>query len=248
MQGMTTTFNEADHPRGDAGKFETKQRLESGVELIPDPSAKLAAQLEDLDAELYREMLRLDERRSDAQLAYQRVSLKTLGAGLKKEYPNARYLRLSEDSEHSNEYWVEGLTDADGNSIPAKSDNLAEESLLHDNGHQVLDMVGNLTRRSVRWMEGVTDDNGELAKFGQGGEFINVDLDKAAALELGGKPTVETRTLAADEQLVLTKAAEDGLYYLQDIVEERADDYSKSDLEDIEDRISAIARLLDPED
>lgn len=245
-----TTFNELDHPRGDAGKFENKQFSEPDVALAPAPedAVALAQQLEDLDAELYRDMLRLDERRSDAQLAYQRVSLKTLGAGLKKEYPNARYLRLTDDPESSDEYWINGLTDADGNPIPAKTDYLAEESLLHDSGHQVQDMVGNLGRRSVRWMEGVTDDNGEAARFGQGGEFISIDLDKAAALELGEKPTVANRTLGADEQKVLAAAAEDGLYYLQDIVEERANEYSKDDLEDIHDRISQIAKVFNGDD
>lgn len=240
-----TTFNEQDHPRTDTGKFDNKQFSEpANLTLPPAPVQDLAQQLEDLDADLYREMLRLDERRSDAQLAYQRVSLKTLGAGLKKEYPNARYLRLGEDTENGNEYWIDGLIDADGNEVAAKSAFFAEETLLHDNGHQVQDMVGNLTRRSVRWMEGVTDDDGEAAKFGQGGVFTSIDLDKAAALEVGGRPPVATRALTIEEQAILVKAAKDGLILLEDIVYERAEDQTPAELEEVRTQISQIKTVF----
>lgn len=247
------TFDPTKHPREQAGPnpghFAEKKFSEPDVSVTAGPSA------EDFAARTERAQ-RLHERKEaarnlllDLQLDEQRLALKNIGEGLKAQYPTARYLNITHNYESSDGYWIESVTDADGNVLASAGDvddhgSTFTEVSLFDGGPSVEEEVSSLGRHSVRWMEGVTDDDGEAASLGRGDDNVSIDLDKAAGLELGEERTPLDAAIAGEEERKLVREAfDDATSHLEDILEERAEDYGEDDLEDIQERLDAMAQF-----
>lgn len=248
------TFDAAKHPRAqtgpNTGQFAEKHFPEPDVSVGAGPSA------EDLAARTERAQ-RLRERTEaardlllDLQLDEQRLALKDIGEGLKALYPTARYLNITKNYESSDGYWIQSVTDAGGNTLAQDDLDIFDgktplsETRLYDGGPDVQEAVSHLGRRSVRWMEGVTDDDGEAASLGQADDDVSIDLDKAAALDPGEERSPLDASIAGEEERKLVREAiDDATYHLDDILSEQAGDYGKSDLEDIQERLDAMARF-----
>lgn len=254
---MMTTFDPKKHPREQTGPnpghFAAKGYSEPDVSVgAPDARQEAFTERMERAQRLHEQKEAARDLMLDLQLDRQRLALKNLGEGLKADYPTARYLNLTRDYESSDGYWLESVTDGDGNVLVSAGDvndnghSFAEVPLI-DGGPTVEDEVSALSRQSTRWMKGVTDDDGEAASFGQGDE-VAIDLDKAAALELGSERAPVDAVVAGEENRKLVREAlDDAGSHLDDILEEQAEDYDESDLEDIRDRIAAMARFADPE-
>ncbi|MCC3292614.1 hypothetical protein [Arthrobacter sp. zg-Y1110] len=228
------------------GQFASTAHTEpQGVNLSP----AAGTDINELDArgtELYEEVERARDHFSDVFLAMQHVELKTLGVGLKQNYPDARYLVLEDDPEGGG-YWINSMVDANGSVIPPKSDFFEEESLLDDDGPAVGSVIADLDRRSVRWMQGVTDDDGDAASMGQAPEYVRIDLDRASALELPEQKTRLDASLIGDSTRDAVNDAVDlAIEALTDELANKNTDYDDEERTALEARLDALVQLKQP--
>ena len=96
----------------------------------------------------------------------------------------------------------------------------------------------------TRWMNGVTDDDGESAGLGRHAGSVSIDVDKAEALDLGPvKSPLETAVIGDENRDVVTGAVDDAISHLEDQLM-YSGDYDEDDLEDMRTRIADMRRIL----
>lgn len=240
-----TSFDKAAHPRLDsgltgAGQFTTKNHPPASL-TVPAPQAgpvKEGHEALDTRARAVWKQVEAGALHQDALMQdYRRVVLKTMGEGLKEKYPDGRYLNLTVDE---GRYWADNVTDADGN-ILAEDDELD----IFDGQDDVTEILDDrpFDLSDSRWMNGVTDDDGESAGFGRHAGSVSIDLDKAEALDLGPvKSPLEAAFIGDDNRDVLTGAVDDAISHLEDQLM-FSGDYDKDDLEDMRARIADMRRI-----
>lgn len=246
--GMTN-FNEAVHPRNlggvpGAGRFKTADHAESGLTIDTKPA--LSPREQYLKAQENAQVLadqvqNADRHRDDLALDQGSAALKGIALGIKDAFPEARYLSLEEDN---NRYWATGLTDEDGGLVASRNyDDLSSLELF---GEDELEAeLHSLSCTDTRWMDGVTPDDGLAAGLGRNDVNVIIDLDKAAAMELAPlRSPMEAQVVSAEARDTVAGAVDDALSHLEDILDERAEDYSEEDLEDIRERVAGLQRLV----
>lgn len=246
-----TTFNEAAHPRNQAGvagagQFTSTAHAESGVTISTGTAAPLSPleqyrQVQENAQVLFDQVQTVDRHRDDLEVEYESATLKGIALGIKDAFPDARYLRIEEDD---NRYWATGLTDENGGLVASR--NFDELSTLELFGEDELENeLHALSCTDTRWMDGVTPDDGLVAGLGRSDGSVLIDLDKAADQELAPpRSRMEAEVVSAEARETIAGAVDDALYHLDDILTERAADYTEDDLEGIRERIADLQRLI----
>ncbi|MCC3299661.1 hypothetical protein [Arthrobacter caoxuetaonis] len=225
------------------GQFTATNHAESGVTVGAAPAASPYDQYRESQEraeELLDQIRAVDVHRDVMELDLERASLKSIGLGIKDAYPEARYLRVEEDD---NRYWVSGLTDADGDVVPGSEDDLDELELFDD--AELSTEVHALSCTDTGWAYEVSPDDESAPDLEVRACTVIIDLDKAAALELAPARTrMDAEVVTAEARGTLLGAVDDALSHLDDIVSERASDYTKDDLDAIRERITDLQRII----
>lgn len=241
-----STFNEAAHPRKNtgtgAGRFINRPYSEpdvavTAVESTPQEQYREAAD----NAHAYCQYINaVDRHRDSLEDGLETAALKSIGLGLKDAYPDARYLRIEEDD---NRFWATAVTDSDGNLIEPDG-GLDEVELFGE--ADLSEEIHALSCTDKRWADAVSPDDSTEAGLGLSRDTVLIDLDKAAALELVPIPSrIEAEIVTQESRSVIQGAVDDSIYYLNEIVAERADEYTRDELEDIRQRIADLKKLMD---
>lgn len=229
-----TNFNEAVHPRNQAGvpgggQFTSTEHPESGVAVGTDPAPSPREQYlqsQERATVLSGQLQAADRHRDDLEVEYESAALKGIALGIKDAYPGARYLRLEEDD---NRYWATGLTDEDGTVLASASD-LGDHELFGED--ELETEIHALSCTDTRWTDGVTPDDDLAAGLGMSGGDVLIDLDKAAAQELAPpRSRMEAEVVTAEARDTVAGAVDDAIYHLDDILTNWSADYEKDDLE-----------------
>lgn len=243
------TENTARQPKGIpvGGQFAATAHSEADLSLSPHPTgpatlAELIAQ-RDLSRERFE---RLDEQRDALDRMVQAQSIKTLAAGLLEKYPDAVTLRIEENQDGENQFDAVHLIAADGRTLENAEDDDAwiYDEIGGENGPYVQELVFALTPRDDRWANGIATLNGNRKR-----DFRTADIDLVAAKNapLPEIPQVHDpyqRTFTEDEQKALVDAAFEGVSEMNDKLTERADDYSASELTQIQEDMDAATKVL----
>lgn len=190
---------------------------------------------------LLEQIQSVDAHRDAIELDLERASLKSIGLGVRAAFPDARYLRMEEDD---NRFWATGLTDAGGDIIEGSDDDLGELELFGED--ELANEVHSLSCTDTRWLDEVSTDDALAPGLDVRIGTVIIDLDKAAALELApARSRIEAEVVTEEARDILYGAVDDALGHLEDILDERASDYTEDDLDRIRERIAGLQRLVE---
>jgi hypothetical protein len=239
---MTTEPNRQPEGIPTGGQFATKVKSDDVPHLSTAAGeAVLMGLLADRD--LVRERReRINEQKLALDLQASRYSARGLAATLLAKYPDAATLVIGENENENGCYEALSLKAADGTVLKddADEDWLGEAAV---NGTEIQELIWDLELDNDRWMAGIATNTTRKHDF----KRAEINLHAAANTTVAWVEEledIERRPLTEDEQAILVDTARAGIRELEDQTTERREDYSASELEDLQGQLDAAWKLL----
>lgn len=239
---MTTQTASAVSARENARKGDGK----FGEQAHSEPSLALGARKPKTAAELlgdrdkhHMALVALRESMDALEKADQIRSVRLIATHLMEKYPTASKLRIMESDNDRGTYELNKLTTADGTILedPYSVATDWEYETVAD-GPELQELLWALETRDSRWADGIAENQSTK----QDGKVFEINL--AAARALPDPAATEATVLTTEDYEVLAEGAARGLADYDDMLAERTEDYSDSDLAAIEADRAELARVL----
>lgn len=239
---MSTEPNRQPEGIPTGGQFATKVKSDDVPALAaPAGQAALLGLLGDRDV-IRERRERIADQKAALDLQASRYSARGLAATLLAKHPEAATLVIVENENENGCYDAVCLKRADGTILKDEADGdwLADTAV---NGTEIQEFIWDLELDNDRWMDGIATSTTKKYNF----KSAIIDLHAAANTPVSldeDLNDITKRPLTEDEQDTLVEAARAGIRELEDQLTERSGDYSRSELEALQERVAAAWQLL----